>query len=386
MIKPLLSIVVPTRNRQDCAENLALSLHKSLSEQFELVLHDNSDTDSLGSAIAAMNDRRIVYIHTSDKLNMHSNFSRAIDAAKGLFVCGLGDDDGIMIDDTIQLLAFAQTEGYDAVLTGKHSFQWPGLRHWLWGDQSGKLSIVAVANQQAIVELDPLQELGKVFDDGTVSGLGKMPRLYHGFVTLQLMRELRERSGSYFPGGSPDMANAVGLSLLAKRLLYSPNGFVISGHSAKSGGGTGAAGRHHGQLKDQKQLPAAILRSWDTRIPQYWSGHTIYAQSAVAAVQATAPNEKLKFAYHRLYAGCLSYDPANYMKITLAAMRESSEWGPWLITRTGIGVVRNLFKRFANLLNNFWKQKRSYDPNLRFQDICGVVAHIEKVASPWDSK
>jgi glycosyltransferase involved in cell wall biosynthesis len=386
MIKPLLSVVVPTRNRQYCAENLALSLHRSLNKRFELVLHDNSDSDSLKKTIETMNDPRIVYIHTSDQLDMHANFSRAIDAATGHFVCGLGDDDGILIGDSLKLLAFAQEQGCDAVFTGRHSYQWPGLNHWLWGDQGGKLSTVPVASQQAIVELEPLRELGKVFDDGTVNGLGKMPRIYHGFVTLQLMRELRKRSGSYFPGGSPDMANAVGLSLLARRMLFNPNGFVISGHSAKSGGGTGAAGRHHGQLKNQSQLPADILQNWDVRIPQYWSGHTIYAQSAVEALKATAPNEKLTLAYHRLYAACLAYDPACYRKLTLTAMRENPGWGAWLIAQTSIMVIVYLSKRFANLLSNFWKQKLWHHTNVRFQDICGVVAHIEKVAKPWNSK
>jgi hypothetical protein len=78
---------------------------------------------------------------------------------------------------------------------------------------------------------------------------------------------------------------------------------VISGTSPKSAGGLGVLHQHLANIEDVAQLPKDTALQWDKRIPKYWTGPTIYAESAIKALQSFNKNttiEKLNFNY--LYA------------------------------------------------------------------------------------
>lgn len=372
---PLLSIVVPTRNRQDCALSLARSLHASTESSFELVLHDNSDDDSLGRAIADLGDARLRYIHSSEKLNMHENFSRAIANARGAYLCGLGDDDGILVEPALRIVEQAQVEGVDAVLTAIRSFLWPGLRHWLWGDLGGKI-FPTHRHFSTSRQLDPVAQAVDVFSDATVNGLRRLPRLYHGIVSRAALDRLRERSGSYFPGGSPDMANAMGLAYCTNALTYDPRAAVISGHSRKSGGGTGAAGQHHGRIEDQPHLPPGILDRWPAEIPRYWSGHTIYAQSAIAAAEDVAAGPLPPFAFHRLYAACFIFDRKEYRGDVIAAMRGNPAFGPALVARTAVSAAAMFAIRVRAFVGSIWRYRIARSGQRAFSDMEDFISDL----------
>src|SRR5687767_10116731 len=99
MPEPLLSIVIPTRNRLDCAANVARGLSESPEPDFEAIIHDNSSDAQLGALIEELGDPRIRYFHVAEPLNMHANFDRAIGHATGRYVCALGDDDGVIVSE-----------------------------------------------------------------------------------------------------------------------------------------------------------------------------------------------------------------------------------------------------------------------------------------------
>lgn len=372
---PLLSVVVPTRNRQDCAISLARSLSASAARSFELVFHDNSDDASLGEAVAALSDPRIRYIHSSDRMNMHENFTRAITHARGRYLCGLGDDDGILIEPALQIVEKAYSNGVDAVLTSARAYSWPGLLHWLWGDVGGHVSPIRRRLPFARA-LDPAEQVAKVFSDATVSGLGLLPRLYHGIVSRTALERLRERSGSYFPGGSPDMANAIGLGYCVETLSYDPRALIISGHSRKSGGGAGSAGKHHGAIEDQPHLPPGILDRWPAAIPRYWSGHTIYAQSAIAAAEDTADGPLPGFAFAKLYAACLVFDRREYRRHIFAAMRVNPAFGPGMAVKVGVNVASLILLRARLFVASIWRNAIMRSRRRSFKDMEDLASYL----------
>src|SRR5512139_1823647 len=103
----LLSVVIPTRNRSEYARNLIASLQRCRDDRFEVIVRDNSDDAGLGQFVAEMNDSRLVYDFSPERLNMHQNFDQALALARGTYVCALGDDDGILLDAALQILARA---------------------------------------------------------------------------------------------------------------------------------------------------------------------------------------------------------------------------------------------------------------------------------------
>jgi hypothetical protein len=347
----LLSIVVPTRDRTEYAANLIRSLHASASTDFELVVRENSSRPELGGLIAALGDARIRYDYSAEDLNMHQNFDQAIALAAGSYVCALGDDDGILIDQALDVLARARAEGVDAVLAQTLIYNWPGLRHRFWGDVGGTMAGEMFREKSERV-LDPAKERDRVFESGVTEGLGLLPRVYQGFVSRRSLDALRQRCGTCFPAASPDMANGVGLVPFVNRLLYTPQPVVISGHSPKSGGGAGAAGSHHGRLEDRTNLPPGTLQTWDPSVPRFWSGVTIYAQSAISAAMASETAPPIPLAHHRLYAACLIYEPRIYWPDVVKAACAAPGSGPLLGVRVAYAVVQTLAKRAITFLTN----------------------------------
>lgn len=350
-VELLLSVVVPTRDRAEYAASLIRSLHESTSGDFELVVRENSSRPELGDLIASLGDPRIRYDYSTEDLNMHQNFDQAIALATGSFVCALGDDDGILIDRALHTLAFARTEGVDAVLTQTLIYNWPGLRHRFWGDVGGTMA-GEMFREMSERLLDPAEERDRIFRSGVTIGLGLLPRVYQGFVSRRSLDALRQKCGTCFPAASPDMANGVGLVPFVNRVLYTPRAAVISGHSPRSGGGAGAAGRHHGRLEDRTNLPLGTLQTWDPAIPRFWSGVTIYAQSAIAAAKASAPSPSIPLAHHRLYAACLIYEPRAYWPDVLAAAHAAPGSKVLLTIRVVGAVARTLAKRAVTFLSN----------------------------------
>lgn len=381
-VTPLLSVVVPTRNRQACAMSLVEGLRAVQADDFELVLHDNSDNDSLGAFVAGFNDPRLRYLHTADRLNMHENFDRAIHASRGVYVCGLGDDDGLLVDAALSILRVARDREIDAVLPGVHAFNWPGLKHWFWGDVGGRLIEPGTSNADKQRMLDPDSELATVFAAGVTRGLGLLPRVYQGIVSRRSLDAVWERCGTYFPGPSPDMANAVALAATVSSIWLHPEPVIISGHSPKSGGGAGAAGKHHGRLEDQPHLPPGTLESWTPAIPRFWSGFTIYAQSAQIAAARSSPPAPPRMNLVPLYAACFVFERPPYWPLVWEAMRMHPRFGLSLILAVAARMLVMLAQRSYGFAGNFLRFRLYRGDRRRFADMAELMQALGAQPTP----
>lgn len=348
---PLLSLVVPTKNRQEYAISLLRGIKACGAKELEVVVQDNSDKPSLQDVISALKDPRIRYFYSADPLNMHQNFDLAIDKAQGDYVCALGDDDGLIIPAALASLRHAKSSGADALLTELYSYPWPGVKHRIWGDLGGLVYSKRVFPGIDKQSLDPAAELEKLYSRGSVGGLGLLPRVYHGYVSRASLAALKERCGTYFPGGSPDMANAVALVPFTKSMLFDPSITLISGQSPRSSGGQD--GRQHSELEQVRHLPPETLRNWDPAIPRFWSNMTIYAQAAVEAARAAGLSPAYRFNYTNLCVACLIYQPKKYSKYVEAALRANglyhSNLSLWLASEYTAMTLR----RGGTFIRNF---------------------------------
>ncbi|MCX8523532.1 glycosyltransferase [Chryseobacterium formosus] len=307
---PLLSIIVPTKNRYYYLGFLVDYFNKIDYHGIELIIHDNSNdftdkTDFL-SKLTDYNDSRIKYIFIENELSVIENSDRALLEASGEYICFIGDDD-IFSKHLINYVIECKLKGIDAILPTKPSYSWPDIRSRFYGNKlSGKFSTKEFFGVEKAV--DAKQILATLLKIGGCDILN-LPRVYHGIVKHDLLKEIYVKTGSYFPGPSPDMANATALAILVKKMVEIDIPFVISGHSVKSTGGQGAAGKHFGEIKDIKHLPSNTASLWTKDIPFYWSGYTIYAESVIQALKRLNRFDLLeKFNFNYLYACCLVFD------------------------------------------------------------------------------
>lgn len=298
----LLSIAIPTKNRQKYLTVLLDELLHCTRSDFEIVIQDNSDEDSLRAWVEARDDSRLRYNHHAAWISVVDNCDRAILACSGEFICMLGDDDGIMLDEALDELAGARRDSVDAVMGPVVNYVWPDLDHPMFDQFGGKLYLRPVKGTSTS---ENMYELGRrVVGRGGALGLEDLPCVYHGFIRRSVLDKLYELTGSYFPGPSPDMANAVGLAAVLKKLRRSARVLVITGHSISSTAGAGTQRKHHGPVADQKHLPPDTVETWYPDIPFFWSGPTIYAQSLRRSLERTGNTALGKPDMACVYAAC----------------------------------------------------------------------------------
>jgi glycosyltransferase involved in cell wall biosynthesis len=306
----LLSIIVPTKDRYYNLKYLVEYFHGLDFPHTELIIQDNSKSGreqlKFSEFLKSLKDQRIVYSYTAEHLSVIENSDRALLNATGYYISFIGDDD-IFSKHIFQLLIEAKEKGVDAVLPAKGSYTWPDVQSKLYGSYlSGKLILRPISDNATFLGVEAL--LANVLRLGGTE-MKNLPRLYHGIVRRAILDKIWARSGSYFPGPSPDMANAIALCKYVKQYVYTGIPYIISGHSALSAGGMGAKGTHIGEIENFKHLPKDTADKWSTTVPFYWSGTTIYAESLIQAlVRMDMVGWMEHFNFNYLYATCLVFD------------------------------------------------------------------------------
>jgi hypothetical protein len=110
MIRPLLSIAIPQRNRPS---NLLYAVHDVLSctrNDFELVFQESSDHDVLRGEVERQGDPRARYTHTLARLLDVQSCDFATQTCAKQCVYAVGDDDRRLLKKLLELVAQCLTE------------------------------------------------------------------------------------------------------------------------------------------------------------------------------------------------------------------------------------------------------------------------------------
>lgn len=307
---PVLSIVVPTRNRDSYATCLISTILQSPSSDFELIVQDNTNSRIGSNPLSAFSDPRYLYAHDDQRLSVVENFDRALMRAKGHYVCMLGDDDGILVDEAVELARRMLESNIDAALPIAIHYAWPGVKNNTWGEIGGHVLRETIPQTRAFHQ-DLDLEFKKVFQDAGSLGLRQLPRVYQGIVLNERLKQMRTDLQTCFPGPSPDMANAVALTRYVRTPIVVNLPLLIAGNCASSAGGQGSEKKHVGKLEEQSHLPRDIISRWRPQIPRIWSGPTIYAQSMADALSAIDPHRASLISWAGLYATFLVFEFGN---------------------------------------------------------------------------
>ena len=303
MTAPTLSIVIPTRDRYEYLIPLLDALTRFPQGDVEIVVSDNTlDNAPLAEYLARIRDQRLVYVHTAVPITMHQNCELALDTARGEYLCMLGDDDGLL-EWAPDLARWLASQNVDAALCNRPIYRWPGVITRVYHHKkTGYVVLRAPSGRTRAVDVS--RELQAMAYDGGTQ-LHHAPRVYHGLVRRRCMEELKAHCGTYFPGPSPDIANAVGLCRFVRTMVHVDFPVIVSGTSPRSAGGQGSAGAHIGELESVHSLPPGTAEAWDVRVPRFWSGPTIWAEGALKALQATDSPASINFL--SLYASSLVF-------------------------------------------------------------------------------
>ena len=299
--KKLLSIVVPTKDRYKYLKYLIELIAGLNSDEIELVIQDNSDDNKdFLVYLDKLNYSFITYNHTSGQIPMSVNSDKAVLNSTGEYICFLGDDDGVT-QRIVEGVHWMKENGVEAVKPVVPSYYWPDAKDGRDINQSATIFYKKYDGE--VRYLSAYDELIKVLKAG-IPDRGDLPLAYHAIVSREAMDRIYNKCGTYFPGNSPDIANAVALSLVVKKYAIVNSPWTISGKCVFGGGGVSAPGKKYPpDISDMSWFRQDAAEKWYKRIPRIAVGETIWPESAIQSLIAMGREDLVKVVnFNRLYA------------------------------------------------------------------------------------
>jgi hypothetical protein len=376
MTVPILSLVVPTKNRHRYLVVLVRALLQMRTRDFEIVIHDNSEDNSEYQSLCGdINDARLRYFFDSTPMSITANCDLAVGHAQGEYVCMLGDDDGA-IESIIDLAHWLKARGLDAAISPVAIYFWPGVCGAL--DSNSAQGMLRLPRYSGSIEIiDESRALDSVLRSGGIR-IGNLPSVYQAVISKRALAALKQRAGTCFPGPSPDMASAVGLSAVINQFARVDLPVVISGSCPVSGAAEGAQHRHEGEIADRKFLAADTIPLWPSQVPFFFSGMTLWAATLIRALSLTGRDDLVAHVrFDRMLAACIVFSPTyrdrvgavrarNPRLVSSLALSSAITWVWWLRAKA---LAENLLRKLLSR-GDTGRQVAG------LQDIGHVIEHI----------
>jgi len=305
---PLLSIVIPTRNRIPFCISVIESILNIPDARLELVVQDNSDSLELEQHVKKnVTDKRLKYRYTSEAFSSIDNFNAGMELSTGEYVCFIGDDDGIN-PEIIEAAAWAKRNQVDAMASQiKAVYLWPESKvssTFFTKAEAGSLSIYPYNGGK--VEINIMNELTAFLEGGGIYYLNfNLPKVYHGIVKRECMEMVKRKTGNYFGGLSPDIFSSMAISCTAKRIVVVDYPLTIGGQCPLAQ----TTHSNENQVKKIEDAPHFRNRDsyiWNKLIPSIYSGKTIWLESAVSALIAMGRHDLVaKLNLSKFTADCI---------------------------------------------------------------------------------
>ena len=212
--KKLLSIIIPTKNRYSTLFEVITFFIKNISEKnIEFIIQDNSDDNS--EAVIFFNelaDSRIKYFHTHDKLSIVENTIKSIENSSGEFISFIGDDDFIS-PKIMHFVNVMKENNMDCLIYNPAYFWWGSLNFKKTNHYFQPNAFWNPLNQNEVFKEIISNEALDTFLESGAAFFSSLPKLYHGIIKKDILYKIKDKTGTFLPGSSPDIAFSIAISL-----------------------------------------------------------------------------------------------------------------------------------------------------------------------------
>lgn len=318
---PLLSIAIPTHNRAKYAIHAIRSILAIPDRRIEIVVSDTSTDGKLNArlnelAVGGVLDPRLKYFQPAEPLDMTSNHNKVLSATAGEYVCLIGDDDSITAD-AVLAAAWASKNNIEVIAPNVvANYAWPDFRSRFFG--SGHASRLYMAKHIGGGSIHKSSTAFSVALLNAAQGTDGLPKIYHGIVKRSTLERIREVSGAYFHGSSPDVSGAIGLALCSEQFMVTDYPLTIPGASGGSNTGRSAMNKHKGKLDEETQTKGFKADGWSQGVPRFFSVETVWAHAALETITRIAPEHVPKFNFAKLLGICRVLHPEYMIDIDRA--------------------------------------------------------------------
>lgn len=304
-MKYLLSVVIPTQNRQKYCALSVKQIYDSTDERVQIIVQDNSSDDALKAMLEAGEySERVKYYYLDKRIRCAENYNIAIGHADGEYICCIGDDDGVL-PQTVDVVEFAKSYDIDAIRPNTGAiYLWPSVSN----NTQGKLALNR--HDTTFRFADPKIDLEQLLSEGCQNYLSMdLVKAYHGVVRRTCFDEVYKKTGHYCGALSSDIFMCVALSLVVNKVLIIDHPLTISGACKQSTSGDAINKCNFGKLESAPHF-AGQEYAWSDKVPAFYSSPAIWADSALRAFIEMGHEEMLRlYNLEKLTAICLHKFP-----------------------------------------------------------------------------
>jgi glycosyltransferase involved in cell wall biosynthesis len=296
-MKPLLSIVIPTKDRYKYLKHLLLLIDSFNYSEIEVIVQDNTENNKeIQEFLDLKSFQYLKYYHNSKQLAVSKNCDLAIQNSSGEYVCMIGDDDGIT-RHIVDCVHWMSQNNVDVVVPSDITYHWPDFISSITGDISDTLFYKNFTKEVKIT--DPIMTLREIMEKGFINR-GDLPLVYHGIVKREALDKIYLIGETYFPGPSPDIANGVALCFCINKYVRIDFPIIIGGASISHGGGIRKLKNKIADIEEIPFLPKNAKENWENNIPRVWTTETVWPESAIKALRYVGKEDlidKINFEY-----------------------------------------------------------------------------------------
>ena len=309
---PLLSVIVPSRNRARYARYCIDNILSVPSPDLECVVLDNSDGDELAQYAATLRDPRLRYRHVSQRLSFAKVFEEAYALSTGRFVTFIGDDDGVL-PDIIAVAQWMADRGVDSLTTPLiASYGWPDFHVKLGlGFHRGEAILRHFSG--AVTVLDVEAELHRCAA-ASFQKFDYLTKVYYGIVSRVATERARSVAGALFWGSSPDISGCLAVASYVSKHVFFDFPLFVSGASGGSAAGRAGRNEHYGSLRNEAQT-AEFADAWPSQVPSFFAEETVWAHTALLTLEKHHRQDVIAgFNSVRLHGKSLALSPWKYKR------------------------------------------------------------------------
>jgi glycosyltransferase involved in cell wall biosynthesis len=218
--EPLISVVVPTRER---AGKLRYTLETILAQpgdDFEVVVSDNLSSDATPDVVGSFQDSRLRSLRTDSRLSMCDNWEFAYRNTAGRYVIYIGDDDALAVGAIERARNLISRTPSPVYFWESHIYRWPG------NGVPSAFVYRAAPERTRPVSLREMVEFS--FRWGGLR-YQRLPMLYHSLVDRRILDAIRARTGRLFHSTQPDVFMAFAIPVFCDGALRVGRGLSIYG-------------------------------------------------------------------------------------------------------------------------------------------------------------
>ena len=317
---PQFSLCIPAYRNPATLEVCLRTVLEQPGDDYEIVVSDDQGPPGIKALVEQLGQpERIRYLRTPQRLGLRGNFEHCVTHSRGRYVSILGDDDGLCrkaLDVARSLLASSQPEVF---FWFPHVYWWPDalLPH--------KRQMVYVRAHPKTARLVNAREYVDRFYDNprNLWLFERLPSIYNGFVSRDLLERIRRRTGSYFCDELADVSSGIVNGIMATSAVLVERPLSIRGLSASSSGVSFRSKQAGQQLSDD------FLRGMRAPLCAAELGDSTALAVHLASVRLRATRQFVELADKPIRVadvvhgilGELNEDPARYDELVADAQR-----------------------------------------------------------------